>query len=502
MIEFSYENLSDSVFHHATATPDAPALLQGRETLSYGRLAELVRKAAVYLTANGIKPHDRVGIALTHSIERVVLAWALMRIGATGIELQSNIKAPDIAALVVRFAMQATLVEADGPASPAKIALTIGVHWRNEIEKFDGDMRYDGNPDELTLINLSSGSTGLPKGLVCTHQHRLVRSRMTLNASDFYAHPEPGPLLLAAPANTNLVWGVLVNHLILGGPVVLMPTYRFIIDLVRDAVTWDNAIFPVPPEIARHMLECTQGSDFLFPKMRALITAGQAISSRDKQALIKHLTPHVYEFYGSGGIGMLTTISPTDAIKQPKSVGKPVSYPGVEVQIASPDGRKLPPGSIGQLRVRGPNTAMRFFNAEDNERGTERFSDGWYYPGEVASLNKAGYLILEGRMADAINIAGKVIYPTEIEEAIGEHPLVAEAAVVGRTGPLGEDIVAFIVGRPGYQHLDIVAHCRKVLSSSMRPKYIYYLENMPRTGNGKIDRAALKAAPLRRVDPI
>jgi acyl-CoA synthetase (AMP-forming)/AMP-acid ligase II len=503
MIDFSFENLSDCVFHHAAQTPRAPALHEGHQTLSYGGLAALVRQAAVYLTGHGIKAQDRVGIALTNSIERVALALALMRIGAVGIELPEDITAPTLAAFVGRYGMDATLVEPNGPASPAKTALIIPVQWRASLASLTGDPRYEGDPAQLRLINLSSGSTGFPKGLVSAHQHRLVRSHMTLNTAAFYAPAQKGPLLLAAPASTNLVWGMLLNHLILGGPIVLIPAYRHMIDLVREVASWDEVIFPVPPGIARQMLPYAPKDALLFPRMRALITAGQAIAGHDKLALTQKLTPDIYEFYGSGGIGMLTCIGPDEVAKQLKSVGKPASYPGVEVEIAGPDGRRLTQGSIGQLRVRGPNTAIGFVNPEDNERGTERFIDGWYYPGEVASLNKAGYLILEGRIADAIHTPTQIIYPPEIEDAISQHADVAEVAIVGRAGPQGgEDIVAFIVARPGFAHQDIVAHCRKKLSASKRPKFIYYLDNMPRTGNGKIDRTALKTAPLKRIDPI
>jgi acyl-CoA synthetase (AMP-forming)/AMP-acid ligase II len=501
MIEFSYENLGDCVFHHARVTPQAPALMQGRESVSYAQLAALVRQAAVYLAAAGIGAGDRVGIALDNTIERVALAWGLMRIGAVGVELPPETNTPDLNAYVTRFAMAATLTEPGGPVSNAKIKLLIDLNWRDEVARLEGDARFTGDPADLVLLNLSSGSTGHPKGIMCSHQARLVRSRMTLNANEFY-QGMPAPLLLAAPASTNLTWGVLVNHLILGWPVVLLPTYKFLGELVREVAGWDQAILPVPPGMARFMLEHAPARGLLFPKMRALVTAGQAIASHDKVALMEKATPNVFEFYGSGGIGMLTCIGPDEARREPKSVGRPVAYPGVEVEIAGPDGKRLGQGGIGQLRVRGPNTASHFFVPEDNRRGTERFIDGWYYPGEVASISKSGYLVLEGRIADAIKSGNIIIYPQEIEDVMLEHKAVSEAAVVGRAGPQGEDIVAFVVGRPGYKHAEIVEHCKKKLSVSKRPRFIYYLDALPKTGNGKVDRAVLKTVPLKRVEPV
>jgi acyl-CoA synthetase (AMP-forming)/AMP-acid ligase II len=123
MIEFSYENLSDCVFYHAEVTPGAPALHQGREVVSYGALAELVRQAAVYLRAAGIGPQDRVGIALSNTIERVALAWALMRMGAVGIELPEDASQADLNAYAKRFAMAAMLTEPGREVADAKLHL-------------------------------------------------------------------------------------------------------------------------------------------------------------------------------------------------------------------------------------------------------------------------------------------------------------------------------------------------------------------------------------------
>lgn len=507
MIDFDYENLSDCVFHHAATQPDAPALHQGRTTITYAHLATLVAQAATWLTQSGVKPQDHVGIILSNSIERVALALALMRIGAIGIELPTETTKADLAALVARFAITTTLTEPAGPPPPAGRTLIIALTWRDDIAALPPGPRFAGDPATLTLLNLSSGTTGLPKAYLSTHQSRLVRSRMTLNANTYYQQPTPGPLALANPASTNLTWGVLINHLLLGWPIILLPAYQNLADLVREAASWDEAIFPLPPGMARLMLNhAPTDGRLLYPRMRALITAGQAISTHDKQALIARATPNVYEFYGSGGIGMLTSLSPAEALRQPGSVGKPVRYPGVEVEIANPHGKRLPPDTLGLLRIRGPNTAYGFLNPEDNQRGDENFTDGWYYPGEIATLTKSGFLILEGRRSDAIKSGNALIYPQDIESILLEHKSVIEAAIIGRPslmpGPQAEDIVAFITARPDLQHPEILEHCRRKLTPNKRPAFIYYLDSMPRTPNGKIDRAALKAAPLKRITPV
>jgi len=503
MIEFAFENISDCVFHHAQRTPDAPALIQGREVVTYAELATLVGQAAVYLTGKGIGAGERIGIAMTNSVERVVLSLAALRIGAVTMELPTDTNAPTLSSHIARFGLLATAVETAGPSSTARIPLEIPLNWRRELAAFKGDVRYAGDPDALYFLILSSGSTGVPKGTVVSHKARNVRSAAYANFAGFYSAESPGTLVLAAPASTSLVAQFLTTQLMLGGVSVLLPVYRYLIEMVREIANWEDAICPMPPAIARSFLTYAPRVGALFPKMRALAISGQPLPAGDKVEMVKRLTPNLYDVYGCAGFGLISCIGPAEIARESESVGKPISGGGVEIEIAGPDGVAVKPGVIGQLRLRGPNVASRFYHPEDNLSGTERFEDGWFYPGEVALMDKAGYLILEGRIADAIKIGNVTIYPPEIEDIILQHPQVAEAAVVGRPGPIGVDeIVAFVVGKPGFKKEDIEGHCRKKIIANKRPRYLYFLQEIPRTANGKFDRPKLKTVPLQKIAPL
>ncbi|MDR3520592.1 MAG: class I adenylate-forming enzyme family protein, partial [Acidocella sp.] len=372
MIKFPFENISDCIFHHAVWQPAAPALIQGHETVSYQALANLVEQAAVYLTEKGVKPGDRVGIAMTNCIDRVVVSFACLRMGAVTLELPTDITAPVLASYVARFGMAATIVEIGGPNSTARIALCLGLDWRHELANFSGDARYQGDSSQLTFIILSSGSTGLPKGTITTHRQRIFRSEVYANHAGFYTEENPGVLLLAAPASTSLVAQFLTTQLLIGGATVLLPVWRYLIELVREVAAWEDAICPVPPVIAKSFMSCAAQSGIIFPKMRALAISGQPLPSHDKVEMVKRLTPNLYDIYGCAGLGLIACIGPAEIAKQSESVGKPVALPGVDIEIAGPDGRKLSTGTIGQLRVRGPNAASGFYHPEDNNRGTER----------------------------------------------------------------------------------------------------------------------------------
>jgi acyl-CoA synthetase (AMP-forming)/AMP-acid ligase II len=504
MTEFTFENISDAVFHHAAERPQAAALIYGQETLSYGALAILVGQATVYLDEQGIKARDRVGVAMTNSIDHIILSLALMRIGAVLIEVPSETEQAAVTGYVTRFDMEALFFEAAGLLTATPKGRAIGLGWRAEISRLSGDKRYDGDPDELRLMVLSSGSTGVPKGIVATHKQRIWRSAIHASSAPFWTQNGPGMLLLAAPPDTGLVSQFLTNQLLLGGTSVLLPTFRDFIDLVRALAAWDDGICPVPPGFAKNFIDFSdRAAGLLFPKMRALVCSGQALANQDKPALIELVTPNLYEFYGSAGFGVIAWIGLKNGAGSQTSVGRPISGPGIEIQIVGPDGKAVAPGALGQLRLRGPTVSVGFFNPEDNARGTERFEGGWYYPGDVALMNKAGQLFLKGRMADVIKIGNLTIYPREIEEVVAKHEDVAEAAVIGRPGTDGvEEMVAFVVGRPGYRHREIMAHCHRSLPPNKRPKFIFYLDAIPKTRNGKINRPALRAAKMRVMEAL
>jgi acyl-CoA synthetase (AMP-forming)/AMP-acid ligase II len=500
-ITTAFENISDAVFHYAAKNPDAPALIDGRETLTYAELATLVSQAAVYLTTLGIKAGQRVGIALTNSADHVILSLATLRIGAVLIELPADIETEVLAQRVTRLAITATFVEVGGPRSTARIALRVSLRWRETITHLSGDARFGGDPGDLRLIILSSGSTGIPKGILTTQRQRMLRAAVhTTLFAEIWSKARPGNLLLISSTSAALFSQFLTNQILLGGPTVLLPKYAQITDLVRSIAAWDDVICPVTPGIGQSFLARTDHPGVLFPAMRALIVSGLPLALHDKRALLERVTPNLHELYGSGGFGTFSHLAPHDLTQHPGSVGRAISVPSIEIEIVGPDDQPVPPGTPGRLRGRGPNTSIGFFNPEDNTRGTERFTNGWYYPGDIAQADADGYIFLKGRQADEITLGGSTLYPAEIEDVITQCASVAEACVVGRPALAGGDeLVAFIVGRPGYRHEDIAAFCRTQLPPSQRPQLIYYLKQIPRTGADKIDRPALKAQALREA---
>jgi acyl-coenzyme A synthetase/AMP-(fatty) acid ligase len=414
-----------------------------------------------------------------------------MWLGAVPVELPPGLPDQVLAARVKRFGLAASFVEADGPVSPARIAVRLGFSWRAGLAQHAPLPAAVAAPEQLQIIIPSSGSTGEPKGVIITQAQRVLRAAIYLTRFGDGWGLEPGPLLILAPAATSLISQCFATQLVAGGTIVLLPPFQTVQDMARAIAGWDNAICPMPPGMIREFLPLGTPGAHLFPRLRALITSGQPMAAHDKQAVMTRLTAKLHEVYGASGYGLMAYAGPAELAAKPGSVGRPAFGPGVEVQVVTPEREALPPGIPGVLRLRGPAAALGYVNPEDNLQ-TEHFAEGWYYPGEIAMLDNTGSLILQGRAADAIRVNGRNLYPPAIEDALTRYQEIAEVAVVAQSGASGDDIAAFIVPRPGFQQEVFWAHCAATLAPESRPKALFQLAALPRTGNGKLDRPALK----------
>ena len=237
--------------------------------------------------------------------------------------------------------------------------------------------------------------------------------------------------------------------------------------------------------MVRHLL-IAGASEPLLPSLSALFCTGAPLHAEEKRQAVRKLTPNFCERYGTAETLALSVLRPEDFADRADSVGQPHSL--IEIEIADENDRPLPVGLAGRLRVRGPGVASPLARqgAEANFRGS------WYYPGEIARLDEAGYIFLEGRTSEVIIRNGAKIYPAEVEAAFAEHPSVIEAAVLGRPGDdHEEEVIAFVVCRGPTPAGELLAHCRVRLTPHKVPRQILFLAELPKNSAGKIDKIAL-----------
>lgn len=487
----AWTNITDAVFHHAGTRPDAIALVEGPTWLTFSELAALIAKATVYLRQQGIKAGARVGVRMTNSADHIILSLALLRLGATKFELSPNAEAGELEAITRKFSLHTLFIEPPMKLYRGARCLPIDLSWRPSLLALDGDARHDDAVDPF-YVALTSGSTGVPKAIPVSHRQIIGRFGDLASA---YAHT--GMISLERPGNFMLTGSMaftgchnfMLTQLMAGACIVVLPEFGRFYDIVRYLNHYDDAVTMLTPAMCDALLACAPKAGVLLPRMRFMTVGGQSTPPDIKKAMIARVTPNFHDLYGCSGAGVIALQQPSEMPRRGESVGKPV--PGVEVEIVDAAGKVLPANRIGHLRCRGDFVSTKFLLAEDAGADTgEGFRGGWHYPGDLASQDGSGFLFIKGRTADIIHRNGVEIYPAEIEAAIVSHPSVKEAAVVGlpaRRG--GHDVIAIVVPKTQPNHDEIAQHCETKLTPEKRPGAIAYMEALPRTGNGKVNRA-------------
>jgi acyl-coenzyme A synthetase/AMP-(fatty) acid ligase len=489
-------NVVDAVMQHVAAQPEVPALIEGSYTLTYGELGVMIRRTVTFLRRAGIVPGGRVGIAMANGIDNAVLLLALLRIGAVPVKLPAETGVTPILVTANKYSVRIVISDPDLDLAeaPGMVQIRIGITWRDELLDLPEDTVSASGLDDLSVLELTGGSTGIPVGVVTTHRQLLRRREVWIQAMQPFSQDLDGPplVLLAAPARYSYFFTGLVVYLCSGGTLVLMPEYARGIDLLRAVASYRGAFCFATANICRFFLAASSAGKLLLPHLRVLEWSGQPLSAEEKRALLTQVTPNLAENYGAAGAGRISDIQREEFVRKPGTVGRPV--PGMEIEIVDDAGIPVSPGAFGRLRCRAESMAKGPCPEDAATAGPEYFRDGWYYPGDLCSQDEDGYLILKGRGADVMRRRGVEIFAGDIESALRAHPSVRDAAVIGRaSATIGEEIIAFVVPRGAPRHEDLAQHCRAVLTSERWPDHVFYIDALPQNAAGKLERLQLRA---------
>ena len=496
-----WDNISDAAMHWAKTRPDAPALYEGHDTISWHMLADHVRAAAVELRGRGLREDHTIGLAIGNSSELAILLLAALRIGAIPAVMAPQMKPDARAHLVKKLEMAALFLEAEPDLRLAPITINLVPGWRPTPVGRDADARSARNADENRTAILSSGGTGDPRAHLSTQRQRMARAQGRLTAHvRHWSAERPGVLVTTSPLSTAMQQNSLFTQLMIGGAIAIGPPPGSPGHLVRVLAGWDGAVCILNPNQCRSLLRCAGVDGLLLPRAQLLRSGGEMLSAADKQALIRRVTPNYCESYGAAGTGTIALLQPEEVDAKAETVGRPM--PGVEVQIVDASGNALAANKVGTIRVRGKATGTGFLSLADNDPAApEAYRDGWVYPGDLGLLDGDGYLIIKGRASERIVQDGVEFYAAEVEAAILTLPGVTEAAVVARpvSGGSGEEAVAFVIKSADLAHPVVRAHCAARLTAAKAPRFIYYLDKMPKTAAGKIDKPTLRRFAAQRT---
>ncbi len=508
------EMLHRSVRYHG----ENEALVDERYRYSYAQMLEKVQQTAALLHSLGVRKGDRVALMMLPSANHPLALFGAIELGAVPVALHIRESDETVLELLDRLSPRVLVYDVSMEARvetlmqrtnliTGLVRATSGTSSENDIaagsaplipdDLANYTMDFEPMPieaDDIALIALSSGTTGVPKGVVHSHRGLLQGARGAIGL--YGATPTTRSLNILT---TSFMAWVNVSFPIfnVGGTNVFASAFNPQEYLNTAARERCSVLFLIPTMWRMVLRQDLTGVDLSGVK-RAMF-AGEVMDQKTLQLLREKITPNVYNCYGTTETGTSagTMMFPEDLQRPEKlrSIGRPLANSEVRVvKIGGTADDEVPVGEEGEIIVKGPSRAVTFWN--DPGKARQVFEGPWWHSGDLGSLDEENFLYIDGRIDDMIISGGINMMPSTIEDALLSHPGVSEACVIGvPDAEWGQRVAAYLV--PSDQDLTVDALDQYVLDSSLshylRPRHYEFVVELPKGNGGKIDRRALKA---------
>jgi len=494
-------NLTEQVFKHASTKPEAIAMADGLtgRTITYGSLLEQIRQTAAGLAARGIKKGDVVSLWSPNVPEWPVVFFAVVRLGAI-VHTSNPVSTPDELAFQLNDANAKMLFTIGALADKAKAAIE---ESKKPIELFTIDhtpgiqslasIAIDQDPPavsidpahDIVVLPYSSGTTGLPKGVMLTHRNLVAQ----LNQIDAIESVQTPALLGVLPFFHIYGMVILVMHgLMRGSTIVTMPRFEFepFLNVLRDwPIVTAHIVPPIVVGLGKHPLV----DSYKFPHLKFLFSGAAPLGPELTDAVEKRLGVKIRQGYGMTEASPAThyTVAGTE---RSGTAGK--LMPSIEMRIIDPEtGADLPTGESGEVWVRGPNVMKGYLN---NPEATARTvdSDGWLHTGDIGFADADGYLTVVDRLKELIKVKGFQVAPAELESLLLKHPKIADVAVIPVPDEQsGEVPKAICVAKEPLTPEEVMAYLDPKVAHYKRVKHVAFVDAIPKSPSGKILRRIL-----------
>jgi fatty-acyl-CoA synthase len=489
---------------------DRTALVFEQEFRTYGQMRTYSRRIANALRAAGIEDLDRVALLSSNRLEFLEIEVGISAARAIMVPLNWRLRRPELVNLLNRSGCRAIFVE-DRFAETVQDIVQAGdvpsLDTVIAIGDVDGLERYEdwcaasteeapdhgGCLDDPHEIIFTSGTTGDPKGAIWTNGTVLWNSiQQVMDYGLRPAHSTYAVIdLYYIGGRHDFTWPVLHQ----GGTVHIRRSSNFDAGTIIDYVV-DHQITHVlwVPTMLYDILRLPGLAERDTSNLKMIMSGGAPLPRSTIEAA-SELFPqsHFIQVYGlTEGGGTVSFVPPDVAHEKVGSCGRPSMHN--DIRVVDLDDKDCPPGTAGEILVKGPAVTAGYW--DQLKLTAQIIQDGWLHTGDVGYFDEDGFLYISGRLKDMIISGGMNIYPAEIEDVLHSHPAVSDVAVIGEPDERwGERVVAVIQRLPGHELTkdEVVAYCSERLASYKKPTTVRFVDDLPRTASGKLQKFKLRA---------
>ena len=497
------QTLDQALRYQAEKTPNKTFIRSSEGNFTFAETQKIVRNTAGFLTAKGIRAGDKVCLLLPRRPELIFSFLAASSIKALTCPINYLENAEHIEEMIT--SLKPAVIILDESTVRAEVldfiqayGLTYGAAviavqktpeypeaapWQTCVEH-SPTPPLTQLPDDCAYLNFTTGSSGFPKGALCTHAHLYWNTRSAVETFQMTADD----VHLCMFASFSHPHELFCRALYTGASLVLLTEISpkaIAKTIIRHRVTCMMGLAVMYKMMARHCKKVT------LPRLRIAESGGMFTDQEIHRNFLDNFGIPILSVWGSTETSGIALANSPDQYRTDGSMGKPCPY--YQVRLVDEDGQEAAPGETGELIFSGPAVTSGYYNTPDFP-GRE----GWYFSGDLAQQDEEGFFRFIERKSGMIKVAGLKVYPLQVELVIQQHPAVKEVAVIGVTEKRRGCVPKAFIAPEKNAALDVdelETYCRRRLAAYMVPREFQLVEALPKIGSGKINKKILLANP-------
>lgn len=484
--------LSDTARNH----PKRVGIKFGERALTYSEIDNCASLCAGGINTLGVKSGDRVAILMKNCPEYIISYFAIIRAGAIAVPVNTFLTPDEITYILNDCGCNLLIYDNSFAGHEAKVKKSItslNSVMFGDIPKTETELR-EGKDNDVAVFLYTSGTTGFPKGAMLTNKNLISNAEASREVMDI-VHKDR--FLLFLPLFHSFSFTVcIILPVLTGARIILLesvkPFSKVINSIIKDRVTLFIAVPTIYNILSRKKIPFIAKllMKFLI-KIRVCVSGAAALPESTIHAFEGKFNIPLLEGYGLTETSPVVSVNPFKGTRKPSSVGPPI--PGVEAATVDDDGHRVGAGEVGELIVRGPNIMKGYYGRQTET--DEVIKDGWLYTGDMAKIDKDGYIYIVDRKKDLIIVDGMNIYPREVEDPVMDLPSIEECAMVGVADGRGSEISVLYLKRAEDATVDIREvenYLKERVARFKMPRRIKFINDFPKTATGKIKKNELR----------